>query len=359
MRQGRIKALQGHAIGYYHCISRVAHREFLIRDAEKGRFVALMREYEEFCRVKVLDHCIMSNHFHILVAVPRRPDVLPTDEELIQSVERLTSLGSGAGDLRQRLERYRQQGDEASAEALRERFFSRMWDVSAFMKELKQRFTQWYNGVHDHEGTLWQGRFRSVLVEGAGNILATMAAYIDLNSIRAKIRNDPADYLWCGYAQALRGDKRALEGLAHIVAGLLGVTVDTVKEEEVIRVYRQWLYEQGEEKKGADGEPVRPGLSPEAVAMMREARGRVPLSDYLRHRVRYFSDAVILGTKGFVNEVFEAVRTKQQSKRRDGARRMRGLGPEKLYVLRDLQVNVFTPSGKKPGVEPPKSEDGG
>lgn len=321
----------------------------MILDAEKGRFVGLMREYEEFCRVKVLDYCIMSNHFHILVAVPRRPEVLPTDDELIQSVERLTSMGSGAGNLRQQLELYRKQGDHASAEALREQFFRRMWDVSAFMKELKQRFTQWYNGVHEHEGTLWQGRFRSVLVEGAGKILAIMAAYIDLNSVRAKLRTDPADYLWCGYAQAMRGDKRAREGLAHIVAGLLGVTEDKVKEDEVLSTYRQWLYEQGQEEKGADGKPLRVGLSPEAVALIRETRGRVPLSDYLRHRVRYFSDAVILGTKGFVDEAFEAVRTTHQSKRRSGARRMRGLGPETLYVLRDLQVNVFTPSGKTTG----------
>lgn len=308
--------------------------------------------------MQVLDYCLLSNHFHLLVAVPRRPEVLPTDEELILSVEQLTSVGMGAGALSQQLKRYRQEGNEAAAEALRERYFSRMWDVSAFMKELKQRFTQWYNGFHDHEGTLWEGRFRSVLVDGAGVVLGVMAAYIDLNSVRAGICLDPAEYWWSGYAQAMAGDKKALAGLRHIVAGILGVGVEMVKEEEILPRYRQWLYGQGEEKKGEDGKPIRLGLSAEEVAKMREEKGRVSLSEYVRHRVRYFTYGVIFGTREFVNEVFEEVRTEYQSKRLKGARRMRGLGPEKLYVLRDLQVNVFTSSGGKAGSGGKESESG-
>ncbi len=62
-----------------------------------------------------------------------------------------------------------------------------MWDISAFMKTLKQRFSQWFNGRHKCRGTLWEDRFRSALVEGKGNALRAMAAYIDLNPVRAKI----------------------------------------------------------------------------------------------------------------------------------------------------------------------------
>ncbi|MGE3312392.1 MAG: transposase, partial [Limisphaerales bacterium] len=64
-------------------------------------------------------------------------------------------------------------------------FHARMYDVSAFMKLVKQRFTQWYNRRVGRKGTLWEDRFRSVLVEGAGDALVTMAAYIDLNPVRA------------------------------------------------------------------------------------------------------------------------------------------------------------------------------
>ncbi|WP_205618985.1 transposase, partial [Rubritalea marina] len=57
----------------YHCVSRVVDRQFLFGDREKSKFVEIMRLYEEFCGVRVLSFCIMSNHFHILVEVPPRP----------------------------------------------------------------------------------------------------------------------------------------------------------------------------------------------------------------------------------------------------------------------------------------------
>ena len=41
---------------------------------EKEEFVKLMRIYEKFCGVKVLSFCVMSNHFHILLKVPPRPE---------------------------------------------------------------------------------------------------------------------------------------------------------------------------------------------------------------------------------------------------------------------------------------------
>jgi prevent-host-death family protein len=46
--------------------------------------------------------------------------------------------------------------------------------------------------------------------------LATMAAYIDLNAVRAGIVSDPKNYRWCGYGEAVAGKKKAREGLAAI-----------------------------------------------------------------------------------------------------------------------------------------------
>ena len=119
-------------------------------------------------------------------------------------------------ETRQLLERFRADGNEAEAESLRRRILGRMYDVSAFMKQLKQRFSQWFNKKHGRCGTLWEDRFKSVLVEGAGVALATMAAYIDLNPVRAKIVEDPKDYRWSGYGQAVAGKKEAVEGLSVV-----------------------------------------------------------------------------------------------------------------------------------------------
>jgi hypothetical protein len=59
-------------------------------------------------------------------------------------------------------------------------------------------------------------RFKSVLVEGEGNPLQTMAAYIDLNSVRSGLVEDPKDYRWCGNAEAVAGSKSARLGLSVI-----------------------------------------------------------------------------------------------------------------------------------------------
>lgn len=124
---------------------------------------------------------------------PQHPAVLPSDEEL------LALLGCGyskglAQTVRQRLEIL----PEDERQILRESFFARMWDVSAFMKLPKHRLTQWFNRQQGRKGTPWQERFKSVLVDGAGDNLATMSAYIDLNPVRAGLVDDPKDFrCWC------------------------------------------------------------------------------------------------------------------------------------------------------------------
>ncbi|MGA1658363.1 MAG: transposase, partial [Ilumatobacteraceae bacterium] len=93
-----------------------------------------------------------------------------------------------AGKARQMLEMFAVAKDEAGAQAYLEGFTRRMGDVSEFIKLLKQRFTQWYNRRNARKGTLWEDRFKSVLVEGEGDALVTMAAYIELNPVRAGMR---------------------------------------------------------------------------------------------------------------------------------------------------------------------------
>ena len=114
------------------------------------------------------------------------------------------------------LRELRKHSTNDAAEAFRDKFFRRMWDLSQFMKTLKQRFTRWFNRTHGRRGTLWEERFKSVLVED-GHAARTMAAYIDLNPVRAGIVEDPKDYRWCGYAEAVAGKERAREGLQRVM----------------------------------------------------------------------------------------------------------------------------------------------
>ena len=145
---------------------------------------------------------------------------LPTDAGLVALIRK--AKGNMEAESAQRwFEIWREQGDFSAIEGARESYFSQMWDVSQFMKVLKQRFTQWFNGSRPvrRKGTLWEDRFRSVLVE-SGEALRAMAAYIDLNPIRANLVSDPKDYRWSGYGEACAGRRLARKGLQRVLTGL-------------------------------------------------------------------------------------------------------------------------------------------
>ena len=342
-----MKVPESHPVGYYHCISRIVDRQFLFGDLEREQFVEFMREYEAFCGVRILTYCIMSNHFHILVEVPKRPEVLPSPEELVEKLARLSGHVD-VGTVVQRIEMYRKGKADKELEEYLESYWARMWDVSGFMKLLKQRYTQWYNSQKGRKGTLWEERFKSVLVDGCGEALATMAAYIDLNPVRAGIVEDSGDYRWCGYAEAAGGRRRAMEGLRTVVAAMERVQPedgDGGKHRvaaEVLSKYRLFVYGEGEEREGltGEGEPLRRGFDRESVLKVLREKGRLGMEDFLRLRVRYFADGAILGTRGFVESMFGAMKERFGATRKDGARRVRGLKCE-LYTLRDLKKAVF------------------
>ena len=341
MRRARLKAPEDREVGVYHCISRVVDRRFVLEELEKEHFVGLMREYEAFCEVTVLTYCVMSNHFHILVEVPKRPERLPTAEEVVAKLRRLSGH-QDVGMVEQRFRMYREAQDEAGAAEYLASFHARMWDLSAFMKLLKQRFTQWYNGRMGRKGTLWEDRFKSVLVEGAGQALTATAAYIDLNPVRARLVEDPREYRWSGYGEAMAGRRRAKEGLRKVAAALRHGVLGSFGE--ALEVYRVHLYDVGSEEGeslDADGHAVRGALSREAVVKVMSQKGRVPLASFLRCRVRYFCDGAVLGSREFVEGLFRQYRDRFGAKRRSGARRLRGLAGEELYALRDLRLGVF------------------
>jgi hypothetical protein len=103
------------------------------------------------------------------------------------------------------------------------------------------------------------------------------------------------------------------------------------------------MFGQGEADEGttAEGKALRRGFSREAVVQVVAEKGRLSRADYLRLRVRYFADGAVLGTQGFVNAVFAAFRERFGPKRKDGARRLRGVESEGLFALRDLRVRAI------------------
>jgi len=70
---------------------------------------------------------------------------------------------------------------------------------ATLMRELGQRYVPYFNRRHRRTGTLWEGRFRSCLVDSASYVLACYR-YIESNPVRAGMVASPSAYLWSSYA---------------------------------------------------------------------------------------------------------------------------------------------------------------
>jgi putative transposase len=67
------------------------------------------------------------------------------------------------------------------------------------MRDLGRRYVPYFNRRHQRTGTLWEGRFRSCIVESARYVLACYR-YIELNPVRAGMVGEAAAYLWSSHA---------------------------------------------------------------------------------------------------------------------------------------------------------------
>lgn len=70
--------------------------------------------------------------------------------------------------------------------------------VPRMMQALGRSYVRYFNAKHGRTGTLWEGRYRSTLIQAERYLLACMV-YIDLNPVRAAMVGDPADYPWSSH----------------------------------------------------------------------------------------------------------------------------------------------------------------
>ncbi len=215
MRRPRLKLL--HRPACYHVICRITQGQLWLGTDEKAYLAALLHTVARYCGVDVFTFCVMSNHFHLLVRIPQKTEA---DEMLgpIQLIDRVRLLygNESADDLVSLHGAPDTQGTKALWEAELRKHRGRMHDLSIFMKLLKQRFTMWHNHGHSTRGTLWTERFKSVLVEsreGARDPLQLVAAYIDLNPVRAGIVAEAEAYAYSGCGSAALGNAHSIRGL--------------------------------------------------------------------------------------------------------------------------------------------------
>lgn len=133
--------------GYpHHVILRGNNRQDIFKaTADYQRMLDLLAEHSKVQGVDIHAYVLMSNHLHLLVT-PQQDQALP---KMMQAVGR--------------------------------------------------SYVQVFNKVHGRTGTLWEGRYRSTLIQTDRYLLACMA-YIDLNPVRAHMVAQPEDYVWSSHA---------------------------------------------------------------------------------------------------------------------------------------------------------------
>lgn len=142
--------------GYpHHIIQRGNNRQAIfVTNEDYELLLSLIDEHARKQRVALHGYVLMSNHFHLL-ATPETEEGIP---QMMQAVGR--------------------------------------------------RYVRNFNLHHGRTGTLWEGRYKSTLIQ-AERYLLTCMAYMDLNPVRAGMVADPAAYRWSSHAHYIgrRADK--------------------------------------------------------------------------------------------------------------------------------------------------------
>ena len=81
--------------------------------------------------------------------------------------------------------------------------------VSLMMKHLGQRYVQYFNRSYERSGTLWEGRFKSCLIESSAYLFFCYR-YIELNPVRAKMVLCPQEYRWSSFGTNALGKTSSL-----------------------------------------------------------------------------------------------------------------------------------------------------
>ncbi len=206
--------------GVFHVTSRVVDRRMIFEEEEKRRFLWLAKAYGAFGGLELVTWCVMGNHFHLLVRVPPgsgRRSMALTEEQVLARMARIYSK-SEMEDFRCVLGAC---GRAEGRKALLDVHRRRMGRLSVMMQGVKQRFSRWYNLTTNRTGTLWEERYHCVVIQerlpdghetGLGRLAEVVAAYIDLNPLRAGLVEVADAYEWSGHGAACRGDWVAAAG---------------------------------------------------------------------------------------------------------------------------------------------------
>lgn len=231
MKMGRWRKPPANAPEFYHCHCRLHEiaRPFIA--GGKARFVEILNRQAAFSGVEVLTYSLLDDRFHLLCHVPKPPSQFPTGGELLRRFVALFPEARAKAIVR-RWECL----PEAERPAWEAMIHRRMWNIGLFMKDVKQRYSEWNNRKTGNEGGSWNQRYHCEWVDSSTPVLWTTAAFIDLAPLRAGLVTDPKAHRWGAFGAAVAGCPAARAGFGRIVASF-----GPPGGEEPFEVYCRWL----------------------------------------------------------------------------------------------------------------------
>jgi putative transposase len=144
----------------YHIINRGNQKQRVFKEnPDFEKYLEIMKSYKYRFRFKLFGYCLMPNHIHLIIQ-PRLPE-----------------------------------------------------DLARLMQSLTQTYTVWFNKKYGGAGRVWQGRFKSMVIN-RDNYFIDCINYVEVNPVRARLVTTPADYLWSSYKERVFGNKKGLLDLA-------------------------------------------------------------------------------------------------------------------------------------------------
>lgn len=129
---------------WYHVMNRGANKQSIFKNNQhRNLFCSLLAKITDDFDIEIHAFCLMSNHYHLLVKTPNG-------------------------------------------------------NLSKAMRHLNGVYTQQFNQIENRDGTLFRGRYKSILID-SNEYLLGVSRYIHLNPIEAKICLDPLDYKWSSF----------------------------------------------------------------------------------------------------------------------------------------------------------------
>ena len=293
MARKRRQYLQDPNREYYHLISRTVRQEPYLQHQEKVEFMRLLFKFSRIYYIKIITFTVMDNHFHILVRMQEVKKVK------LRDLKRRFHILHNEGKPRKEWKKF----DPTKAEAYLERFTNVSW----FMKDVKERFSKWYNARNGLGGSFWAERFKNPIIE-RGMGLVRCALYIELNSVRKGKCEKPEEYAYSGIYHLLRGtkygkllDRKLLRWLVRYYWGLRYSGMDT----DMIHRYLDALA--SEQREGG----VEPGIENEGE----ESGGEWVEYSSLLITNRFYSLSAYIGSKEY------CLRKRGKWRWRDGRKR--------------------------------------